>query len=252
MILIGTKFSAFNIQVTMAVTGVGVGWLLTDRKPALRVRHFGYAVLFAAIMFASILIGYRAAGSDDPMRSFEQRIALQGHVWWGVYDRYDGEPAVQLSRLVAPNTLDRPAGLDLLSYLVSPPEYVYQHISQGIHFTTGGAAGVLAVFGLLPGLVVYGLLGALYGPVIRYLRHTLEDARPAFTVAGLVMLTIWSYATQTGDWSISYQYLSLICYVAVGTYLLTHRRRSHLSARLAGEEPLRRAREGVRPRAATS
>ena len=56
--------------------------------------------------------------------------------------------------LVRESTLSDPAGLDLLSYLISDPLFVYQRIASGVTFTMGGPPSVLAAFGMLPGMIV--------------------------------------------------------------------------------------------------
>lgn len=204
LVLTGEKFSGFLIFMLMAACGFGIGHYLSAKRLVLRPRLVLLSAVAVIALAVSVVQGYERMGSRDLARTLEQRVALQGHVWFGIFDRYDGDPALAPSAVFGKNSLADPAGLDLLSYLVSNPSFVHDRLDQGITFTMGGPPSVLAAFGLLPGLLVYALMGMAYVLVARVTVACLTRNSPIVAAAGFTSFALVAAATQQGGWDALY------------------------------------------------
>ena len=148
------------------------------------------------------LILYRYStvfSSKPPLVSLEQRVALQGHLWWGVDLHYlQGTlpipPAVQrgneLRALMSPGgpKQSEPVGMTLLMRTVAPTRLVDGYIKQGIRFTMGFPAIGLYLFGPY-GLVVVEVLAALF--VVLSAWYLLSAIWTARVLRGLVAYKIF-------------------------------------------------------------
>ena len=209
--LTGEKFGGFVLSATVAAAGVGIAAFARRERINANPRVVVLAGVAVALLAASLVRGFQRMGFTDVWTAVERRMVLQGHVWFGIYDRFGGSPGVSLSDLVRPNSLDQPAGLDRLSYLVSDPSFVHDRIEHGVTFTMGGPPSLLAAFGDLGGLVGYGLLGLALAwaasMALRYLRR----GRPLSAIAGLGFFVVVGTATQMGRWDSVYGQAGLAC-----------------------------------------
>lgn len=231
MYFIGSKFSEFNTPVMFGFMGAGLGGYVSGRRAKVKLRHVLIALAVVGGLTLSIFVGLQKLGNVNLYDSFVTRVALQGHVWWGIVDNFQGAPRVPFSSLVAANTSDKPSGLDLLSYVVSRPDFVRQRISLGYHFTMGGPPGVLGVMGSYAGLVVFTLMGLAYGAVAYVIVEAIKFARPVATVAALIVFLQYGYATLGGSWDDLHGKVSLACYVMLALSFLTSRNWSARSDR---------------------
>ena len=239
-ILIGEKFSGFNSSIMVALAGIGIAAFVGGKQLAVRIGTVLLVLGVAATLMASILIGYRNMGSGDVVGSLINRIVLQGHVWYGTFDLFDGEPGVALSDLLRENSLGQPGGLDYLSYLISDPEFVYRRIAAGVSFTMGGAPSALAAFGLLPGLAVYTLLGTGYALNAWIVASSLSRGSVITATVALVYFMVLAETTQMGRWDTGYGTVALASYVVLlGAFALRAiaPRGSRASARLCSDFP---------------
>lgn len=216
--LIGTgeKFTSFILIICMVITGFGIGRLAQGEQIHVRRVHALVGLGLAVLLFISLVAGYRRMLVNSPLDAILNRTALQGHVWFGIFARFHGEPAVPIGLLLRRNSLDAPSGLDLLSYYVADPEFVRRRISEGITFTMGGPPGVLSVFGAWWGLVVYTLLGLLYVGAIALAVYFLQRRRLLLvTPFALILYLQVNMATLMGFWEALYGAIAFTCYAAI-------------------------------------
>lgn len=226
----GEKFSAFSTIVCMLCTGIGLAAYLRAKPLTIRRLYLGVGAILVALIAVSLAFGYLRQAPDTIWRAVTQRIALQGHVWFGIWDNFRGAPGVNLGELLRENQHDAPAGLDLLSYVVSRHDFVYERIGRGISFTMGGPPGALAALGTVPGMIAYALLGLLYVGVLMLALYFLRR-EPILAVIPLAIYMLVGTATQMGFWDALYGPVAIFGYVAAiaaTVYVVTRRRRSRL------------------------
>lgn len=217
LVLIGTgeKFSAYSTIICMVLTGVGIGGYLNGQRVVIRRRYlFVGAGLIVALAIA-IGAGYKRMGAGELWTPVSQRIALQGHVWFGIYDEYRGTAGVNLLKLIRPNEHDAPSGLDLLSYIVSDPVFVYERIGRGISFTMGGPPGVLGAAGGFFGLIIYSALGLLYAAALILAMFFLRRNAGVLAAIPFGLYMLVNTATQMGFWDALYGPVAIAGYVAL-------------------------------------
>ena len=211
-VLTGEKFSGFASSLTMGLTGAGVAWYLRGHRISVRPAALVWAGGVAAALLASVLVGYRNLRSGDLLASLSNRIVLQGHVWFGIFDQFAGRPSVGVGELVRETTLDRPGGLDYLSLLISNPSYVQERLARGVTFTMGGPPSALAAFGLAGGLVIYGALGLGFVLIARLLATSLGHGRVVAAGAAMLYFMVLVQMTQMGRWDVFYGPAAIACY----------------------------------------
>ena len=211
-VLTGEKFSGFATAIMIALAGAGIAWYLRGEHITIRAGAVLATVGVGTALLGSVLVGYRNAQSLDLIGSLSNRIVLQGHVWFGIFDRFRGVPGVSVADLVHENTLHNPAGLDYLSYLVSDPAFVQERIARGVTFTMGGPASALAAFGLVGGLVVYALIGLSYAAGSLLVARSLASGRVIMCGAAMLYFMVLAEATQMGRWDVLYGLAAVACY----------------------------------------
>lgn len=212
----GDKFSGFLLQCTMFLLGIGVAALIEGRSIRVRPLHLVIASVVILLLVSALVIGYLRTGADSAIQAINERIALQGHVWFGIFERFQGQPgATDLWTMVKNNTHDSPSGLDALSYLVSRPEFVYERIGRGVSFTMGGPATALSVFGTFGGFLVYALTGGLYAVVVVAMIRMRDSLAGFPTMILLILYIIVGYGTLMGYWDAFYGPVALACYVSL-------------------------------------
>jgi hypothetical protein len=192
-----------------------------------------YLTLAAVFLIFSIQLGYERALSDSVRASIIERIVLQGHVWYGIFDVSRGDAIVSLPDLFGPNSLDAPKGLDLLSYLISDPAFVYRRLSRGISFTMGGAPGISAAFGLTLGACIFWVFGALNAYLAVRFSKILEPQPLVFLAAAGAFIVVTT-SIQMGRWDSIYSSASLLLYLVIVLGFLYKRGcpSSHSTARI--------------------
>lgn len=202
--LMGEKFSSFVYAISMFLTGIGIAALVRGDRLRLRVLHVAIGAGVAALLLVLILEGYRRTGSANVLNDLSYRIALQGHVWFGIADRFGGMPGVALSDAFGETTLQNPAGLDFLSYLVATKEFVEPRLAAGIPFTMGGPATILGAFGVWAGFAIYSLAGLTYALVVLAAAYFLIRGEPFGATAAFVAYVAVGLGTQMGYWDAFY------------------------------------------------
>lgn len=200
----GEKFSLFVYLALCVLTGQGIGGYLLGRKSKVRLRYLGISGVTAGVLLALLVSGYRRSGTTNLATTIRDRIALQGHVWFGIFDRFNGTPSVPVSQIVRPNSLDSPSGLDLLSYFVADRGFVYARAQKGISFTMGGPPSALAVFGSYWGLAAYALSALLYVAAVWAAVVYLRENRTFLASGALAFYVIVGTATIMGYWDALY------------------------------------------------
>lgn len=178
MFVAGEKFSGFIAALMFYLTGVGLGLFYKDERFRFRLkpRFLLLFSLLALFLFISLFYGYQRLGANDFVDALINRITLQGHVWFGIWEQFKGKPSVNPVDIFGPNSISNPAGLDYISYLISNKEFVFKRIStQGLSFTMGGPPGLLAAFGFWGGLSLLSIgsliYSALFTGVLYFLRN---------------------------------------------------------------------------------
>lgn len=215
ILLTGEKFTGFLVPLIIALAGAGLAAYLRGDTINVRPRQLFVATAVLAFLAMSVVEGFRRMGAVDVAGAIERRVALQGHVWFGILEKYGGNAAVPLTELLRPNTLDSPAGLDYLSYLISDTEFVRSRIADGLSFTMGGPPSALAAFGFPLGMAIYALLGILFGLIGRYTLTCLSRGATIRAAAGLSYLALVGVATQMGQWDAFYGSVGLACLALV-------------------------------------
>jgi len=217
MILIasGDKFSGYLQAITLGLAGLGIAaYARGSRLPFKFSSVFG-AVLLSALLGIAMAEGYKRMGSTDVLSSIRERVALQGHVWFGIASNPTSANPVTVADLLRENTLESPGGLDFISYLVSSPSYVYERIARGVSFTMGGPPGILAAFGPVMGLMVFAALGLAYYASVRVVFYGMSNRLLSVACAGLSLYMIVTSATQMGRWDTLYGLVALATYFLI-------------------------------------
>lgn len=217
----GDKFSGFLLQFTMYLLGLGVSALMTGQRLRVRPVHLLIAASVVGLLTLALAVGYTRSGSASAVEAITQRFALQGHVWFGIFDRFEGKPGgVGLMEMVKNNSHDSPSGLDALSYLVSRHDFVYERIGRGVSFTMGGPVTVLAVFGAIGGLGIYSVMGLLYVFVVVGIIRLRGRHWYLTTMVLMALYIIVGYGTLMGYWDALYGPVALACYAVLAVFLL--------------------------------
>lgn len=205
----GEKFSGFQNMILLFLTGLGLGGYLVGRRLQIKLGYLIGALVVSAGLAIVLALGYSRMGVDDPLQSIRDRFALQGHVWFGIADSFGGNARLQVSELIAPNLHNSPAGLDLLSYFVAPPDYVYGRIGRGVSFTMGGPPSALAAFGDVGGIFVFAMLSTAYVAVILVALAALSRNHIVLGALALMYYSIVGYCVIMGRWDTAYGTVSL-------------------------------------------
>lgn len=134
-------------------------------------RYLPLLVLIAAVSFSLIIYHYVNIYSQggDPFEMLNRRLALQGHVWWGIDEqvlegwnwadaqRHLVKEIDMFPSWAGPYPLDR--GMGYLMTLVAPPELVNAYHARGVRFTMGYPAIALVLCGY-GGLISFQILAA--------------------------------------------------------------------------------------------
>ncbi len=215
-VLTGEKFSGFASSLTFGLAGAGIAWYLRGERVSVRPKALFWVGAVASALTVSVLVGYRNLRSADLLASLSNRIVLQGHVWFGIYDLFGGRPGVGLADLVRESTVGNPGGLDFLSFLVSDPAFVQERLARGVTFTMGGPPSALAAFGVAGGLAVYCVLGLGFALIARLLASSLGEGRVITAGAAMLYFMVLAQTTQMGRWDVFYGPAALACYVVFG------------------------------------
>lgn len=214
LFITGDKFTGFLSAFLYLLLGIGLGGYISGRRVRISPRG-AVALLFAALLLAAVFVwGYIRLGADNILEAITTRIALQGHVWFGIFDRFHGAPSIPVAALVHENTKIDPSGLDLLSYYVADPIFVYKRLGQGVTFSMGGPPSALAAFGTWPGLLIYASLGILYSGAVLSALFFLPRRLEVFCLASVALYQSVNLATMMGRWD------SLAGPVALSTYVV--------------------------------
>jgi hypothetical protein len=208
----GEKFSAFAGSFLTLFMGLGLAAYLKNERLRFNWRANLIGLLASFSIAVSLISGFRRLGANNFLDAAIERVVLQGHVWFGIFEQYRGAPTLVALNIFGINTLEQPAGLDYLSYLVSDESFVFARISRGISFTMGGPAGVLGVFGFLPGFVVFTLMGLLYVAAVSTIVWALNKKSAILTAAAFCLFIIVGNATLMGRWDDSYSMFPLFLY----------------------------------------
>lgn len=196
----GEKFSMYAFLICIVLVGVGVGGYLCGERQKIRIRSVTLVGTAVIALIAPLSLGYRRMGTASVTSAVRERVALQGHVWYGILDRFNGAPTLSLGQILGRNTLQSPAGLDLLSYFVADRNFVYNRLSYGVTFTMGGPPSALAVFGSWAGVFAYALTGLLYAAVIWLTVKFLKNGRIILASCAIGLYVVVGTATQMGRW----------------------------------------------------
>jgi len=142
---------------------------------------------------------YSTHQASNPLTNLSQRIALQGHVWWGAFEQHSAgtlpvAPADQLANELRSLLALRPAdsapetGMTYLMRVVAPLDLVERYRAQGIRFTMGYPAIGLVTLGHW-GLFALQLIAAiLVVVVILVLLKGVRQANVLLAIVGYKLL----------------------------------------------------------------
>jgi len=214
LFLLGDKLTPFFNASFFFITGYAIAAIHNKENIKINIS------LILKIIFASLsLIGILAAGfilqqnirPSILLIAFEQRMILQGHVWYGIFDIVREKGSIlATSKLLNPNSLDNPSGLDALSYMVSEENFVYDRIKRGITFTMGGPAAALAIGGVYVGSTIYAILAIPYALAIYYTSLKLKNGQFFRSLTALTFLISLNSIVLMGNWYSIYNSASLI------------------------------------------
>lgn len=215
LVLTGEKFSGFLSAIAVGLAGAGIAGYVARRRFGVQPSRLIVAFGIGVVLLVSVALGYQRAGSGNILEAISTRIVLQGHVWFGIFELFRGAPGVSATDLIRGSTLANPAGLDLLSYLIADPLFVYQRIAAGVTFTMGGPPSSLAAFGLMPGLMVYALGGLAYAMVARLAASCFSKGRVIVGTVALAYFVILGLTTQMGRWDVAFGTVASACYLVL-------------------------------------
>ncbi len=213
----GEKFGGFITIAVFILIGVGIAAHLQHEEIHVNLKHIGIAFGFGIALVIAVLLGYQRLGYSNVFEIVGQRLALQGHVWFGIFDVLGLTTGVSVWQMVRPNSLNSPGGLDFLSYLISDYDFVHNRIAEGVSFTMGGAPSVLAAFGFSGGLFIFWALGFLYAAVFMLILWFATRGYVLRMTLALVFVITLNATTQMGRWDVAYGTMTL---AAVGGILV--------------------------------
>lgn len=214
----GDKFSGAILMIATLATGYGIGCLIT--RSLVRIRWYVIAggLVVALGLMITLWLGYQRLGFDNFSEIIRDRVSLQGHVWFGIFDAFDGRPGISIAEIFGPDSVESPAGLNRLGYEVSRFDFVRIRHEQGISFTLGGPPTMLAAGGLVGGLFLYAASGLLFGGVVYLAVIATRNNDVIRFVLALVMYLAVCSATIMGRWDTLYgtvMIITVVLYVAL-------------------------------------
>ena len=158
--------------------------------------------LFVGVVFLLVVGQYerfQARGLGVGEQLVERVLILQGHVFWGGFNKaaLEGGNYSHAFNEVKSLFLDLPSGESGMTFLMkvlAPAELFYSYVESGVEFTSGFPAINLVTFGLLFGAVVTAFSWLLFSFFIFYLlRLIAQGARVRLLLAGYIYLNavVW-------------------------------------------------------------
>lgn len=241
--LMGDKFSPFVGSLLAALAGMAVAFLYMGKTFRLRASYMFWGGIAVAAIITALVQGTASmsestGGDGDTSDAIFGRTVLQGHVWFGVLDRWntEGGPLVGVDALLGLNSLENPTGLDRLSLIVSRPEYVLGRLARGVTFTMGGPAAPLALAGPFGGLIIFTLLGVLYSLQFAMILKALANGRHSFAMIGWFASVSINSVVLMGNWYSAYNSVGLLV-LAASVVLAVAPRRDPYSKRSPRPQP---------------
>lgn len=223
--LMGEKMSAFASTLFAVLFGVGLGAVATRN----RLRINGAAIVVLAVIGVGILgttlLGFDRTSTGDAGDAFVDRMVLQGHVWFGVLDMGNGEAFIDARALASRDSMESPSGLNLLSYYITDPNYVWSRAQYGLTFTMGGPPAHLAAFGAITGCVTFASMSLAYSLCAAASIYFVRVGDILSTFATLILLPILTNVVLMGFWDDIYNPVALSVYVWVFGALVFHQLR---------------------------
>ena len=183
----GEKFTALTHVVFAFLLPVAVRTLSSPGARIPLAKTLVAGAILAGALTGLILFQYQTIfGSADPVARLVQRVALQGHVWWGVDERIRAgelpvEPATQRAHELAALLKIQPptdeVGMAHLMRTVAPLNLVERYERQGIRFTMGYPAIGLYLFGPVGLLVLQAVAAMLFVGLFSYMAWAIGHAR---------------------------------------------------------------------------
>lgn len=183
----GEKFTALTHVVFAFLLPVAVRTLSAPGATIPPAKTLVAGAILSGALTSLILFQYQTVfGSAEPVARLVQRIALQGHVWWGVDERIRAgelpvEPETQRAHeLAALLKIEPPTdevGMALLMRTVAPLDLVERYERQGIRFTMGYPAIGLYLFGPIGLLVLQAVAAMLFVGLFIYMSWAIGQAR---------------------------------------------------------------------------
>lgn len=246
--LMGDKFSPFIGSLMAALSGLGLAYLFLGKSFRVRASYALWASLAVAATLTALVQGFtQMAGSrgesDGAADAILGRTVLQGHVWFGIFDRSQSMSGAlaSMSDLLAQNSLENPTGLNYLSYLVSRPEYVNARLERGVTFTMGGPASPLAFAGPMLGLLLYVAIGCLYALQFTMIVAALKQGRYVFCGLGLLASVPLHSVVLMGNWYSIYNEVGIVVIAAAVILMISRRRDAYSGAFVTNPRGLKRA-----------
>lgn len=183
-------------------------------------RAFWVSLMAVSILGGLVLYRYASTSSSvPPVQSLQRRIALQGHVWWGVDLHYwDGTlpvpPSIQrwreLKALVTPSGPGtQSVGMTLLMRTIASRRLVDGYLRHGVRFTMGYPAIGLYLFGA-SGLVVLQLVaGVVVALLAMYVVQAILAARVLRAFVGYKLFFLVYDILTVGNFYELFSYKSL-------------------------------------------
>lgn len=224
LFLLGDKLTPFFTAAFFFVTGYSLSAI--HRKTAIKIntKLLTKITLAALILTGTLALGFIFQQKIEPsqvLSAFEQRLILQGHVWYGIFDIVQNKGAIlSPDNLIYPNSPQSPSGLDSLSYIISDESFVRDRIARGITFTMGGPAAPLATMGIYLGALAYSILGAFYSLIIYYSSIKLRRGQFLRALISLTFLISLNSIALMGNWYSIYNSASLIFFAFAAIDLL--------------------------------
>lgn len=215
LFFMGERTSAFIAGAASVLFGLGLGIISSGRGIQFSVRGLVYTLVLLLAIFATTFIGFDRTSDLAPLEAISQRLVLQGHVWYGIYESDALIGSVSFWDLASPNSMDSPSGLNLLSYLVTSPEYVHTRLTYGLTFTMGGPPAHLAAFGVGIGAVTFIASGLLYALITKLFLMFVQAEMLVSSGIALLSIPIVTNIVLMGFWDDAYSIvtIAILCWV---------------------------------------
>lgn len=216
----GDKASPFISLFFGFILGMSFSFKNQDIQLHLTFSRLILFLLLFTILIVVVLWGYivqHGVNIENLYEVFTTRLALQGHVWFGIYELIldkDSSQALSFGNLIHKDTLDFPSGLSYMSYLISEYGYVTDRISRGISFTMGGAAAAIGFSGLYFGLAVFTLLFSLYSFVLAYSYKKVIMGQWIIFLICMTYIVSLNSVVLMGNWYSLYNSAAILFYMA--------------------------------------